>query len=135
MAFSNAVRSKNGNISSKLGDIIVPIMLKRSVFKVQLFDVIPDTIKMGDISESIKDMLCSLKFTNRTLTEILKIAKEEAKTKFTKASDKSGITFSGMTLCSKCGKPLMGSVKMFLCGHIYHEGCNKENGCVKCSMN
>ena len=35
--------------------------------KVQLFEEIPDTFKIGDISESVKDMLCSLKFTNRTL--------------------------------------------------------------------
>ena len=118
-----------------IGDIIVPIMLKRSSFKVQLFDVIPDTITMGDISESIKDMLCSLKFTNRTLSEILKIAKEETKTKFTKAGDMSGVTFNITSLCSKCNKPLNGPVKMFYCGHIYHDGCNKENGCVKCSMN
>ena len=119
----------------KIGDIIVPIMLKRSSFKVQLFDVIPDTITMGDICESIKDMLCSLKFTNRTLSEILKIAKEESKTKLSKAGDKSGVTFNMTSLCSKCNKPLSGPVKMFLCGHIYHDGCNKENGCVKCSMN
>ena len=90
---------------------------------------------MGDICESIKDMLCSLKFTNRTLSEILKIAKEESKTKLTKAGDKSGVTFNMTSLCSKCNKPLSGPVKMFLCGHIYHDGCNKENGCVKCSMN
>ena len=110
-------------------------MLKRSIFKVQLFDVIPDTIKMGDISESIKDMLCSLKFTNRTLTEILKIAKEEAKSKFLKAGNKSGITFNSTSLCNHCHKPLNGQIKMFYCGHIYHDHCNKESSCVKCSLN
>ncbi|GAB1224330.1 hypothetical protein ENUP19_0191G0001 [Entamoeba nuttalli] len=117
-----------------VGDVVIPIMLKRSQFKVQLFDEIPDTLKIGDISESVRDMLCSLKFTNHTLSEILKIAKEESKKKMSKASNKTGVTFNMTTLCSKCQKPLTGPVKMFYCGHIYHDSCHRENTCVLCSM-
>ncbi|ELP85360.1 hypothetical protein EIN_086120 [Entamoeba invadens IP1] len=113
--------------------VLIPIMLKRSQFKVQLFDEVPDTFKMGDVSESVRDTLCSLKFSNHTLKEVLGLATSESKNKLSKAREMRGVTFNTMTVCAKCKKPATGSVKMFYCGHIYHESCHKGNACMLCS--
>ncbi|KAL7722552.1 RING-type domain-containing protein [Entamoeba marina] len=125
--FSDVIQNK------KVGEVVVPLILRRSSYKVQLFDEIPNEYKIGDISKSICDMICSQKFTNQTLTEVLKLAKEESRRKLSKASDKRGITFSAATVCSKCDKPATGALKVFYCGHVYHEGCHKENTCVQCT--
>lgn len=76
---------------------VVPVLLRRSQFRAQLFDEVPDNLRLAEVSSSVRDIINSMKFTNRTLSDVLVLAKEEARKKLSLASDKRGITFSYST--------------------------------------